>query len=242
MPRDSAQSPRAGIVYLTLHPAFVTLFRHRGPDPQRFRRKIAGLQHPERLENRLPRKLVHILSADSLHKVSEDNKADVAVNEFRSEFCGQLQCGDLLQTFFRCAGIVIDGVIGDQTTGMSQQVADGHLVFAVLSKFGPVAGDRRLYIESTLSCQNEDAGGGCNWFGKGCQIEYGIDRHGDLNWYSLAKAPRLFQHNPGAASHHHDTARHFGLADSFADNLVDHLQPLRVHSRTGRSQYRNRLW
>ena len=61
---------------------------------------------------------------------------------------------------------------------MSQQVADGDVVLAVLSEFGNVFCHRIIQPDFTLLHQLHDGGGSGDHFGERCQVENSVGRHG----------------------------------------------------------------
>ena len=61
---------------------------------------------------------------------------------------------------------------------MSQQVADGDVVFAILGEFGNIFCHRIVEPDFTLLHQLHDGRGGGDHFGERCQVENSVGGHG----------------------------------------------------------------
>ena len=81
MASDAVQSKRPRIVNFTLHPVSFPLFRHGCASLEFSVWQVTGFLHVQRMENLFLRELMHILTADSLHNLPENDIADVAVGE-----------------------------------------------------------------------------------------------------------------------------------------------------------------
>ncbi len=95
--------------------------------------------HAQRTEDLFLRVTIERLAAQTLHHLAENDEIDVAIAELRPGWCYQVFGVSATISFLESGPVGSEFHVGRQAGIMGEQVADRHILLAVLSKLRNVA-------------------------------------------------------------------------------------------------------
>jgi len=167
----------AWIVHIADKPLAIALIRGcdaRLPLRRRFVRRAI---HAQGFIDRFMREVIQAFAFESFDDFTEDDVADIGVDEFGVDGCGEFEIADVDPGLLSAIGVIAQVIVGGEAAAMQEQMLDGDFVFAVGCEFGQVFGDGVGEGELAALGEDHDGGGGGDDFGERSEIENSVRRH-----------------------------------------------------------------
>ena len=203
MTGDAAQRERPRVVDRTEDHFTVAQPGRGDPFPQRLRRREPGVSHLQRREDVFVGEGVHRHPADPLDQLPEGDEPHVGVTEPGARRGFEFQTGDAFECLRLAVGVVGQGVVGDQSGGVEQELLDGHRLLAPDGERRPVFCHRVARFQLPLLDQEHDRGRRGDRLGQRRQVEDRVRGHWCLLGLHRPLAVRLAENNRVVADDQH---------------------------------------